>query len=231
MTSSEQVNQYVSLLKSESKPAPFSTLFNKNSGNIGILSRQNSVELLSVKASQGDSKHTHGSKTLHSKQFPEDAGFKFVFPGKENSLLKTSSVIEPTTLARFELPRSPRRLSHITEKSADERLTLRKSRRSKPHSNRRSSSHFIEQSGRAACYESPNRRSSSLTGSLERSKSCDKAVLLVENNDKLSDIAQLGTPHPFESLHMMLHKCSQSSISLAEWVSDVASAADLVQCF
>jgi len=47
---SENVNQYVTLLKSESKPAPFSTLFNKNSSNVTFLSRQNSVELLSVKA-------------------------------------------------------------------------------------------------------------------------------------------------------------------------------------
>jgi hypothetical protein len=53
----ENVCQYVSLMKSETKPAPFSTLFNKNSSNVAFLSRQNSVELLSVKANC-DSKHS-----------------------------------------------------------------------------------------------------------------------------------------------------------------------------
>jgi hypothetical protein len=51
LSGADQVSQYVSLMKSESKPAPFSTLFNKNSANMSFLSRQNSVELLSIKAS------------------------------------------------------------------------------------------------------------------------------------------------------------------------------------
>jgi len=125
----------------------------------------------------------------------------------------------------FEVPRSPRRLSLITEKSADERLSLRKSRAlNGSESHRRSSSHFVEDRGQ---FRSPAKRSSSLVECLSRSKSCGKEQL--ENHEKLSDIAQLGTPHPFEEVLNLL-KWSQSSISMAEWNSEVNSVADL-QCF
>jgi len=116
----ENVSHFVTLLKSESKPAPFSTLFNKNSSNVAFLSRQNSVELLSVKANC-DSKQSQVCFAA----------------GKENS-----------TLEHFDVPRSPRRLSLITEKSADERLSLRKSRAiNGSETHRRSSSHFVEDRG------------------------------------------------------------------------------------
>ncbi len=180
---------------------PFSTIFNKNT-----------VNSLSLNVPVIGGKHSTDSKTRMMTK---------PLVGKENNLGVPDV--------------SPRRLSHITEKSADERLTVKSKRtlRRSTSSCGAQSKHYrasiqaVADSDFAIFQQSSMPRSSSLynDGTLERQTGSvinDALEMMLSVGDDLySDVAQLGTPHPFDlQAEDMNLFCSQSAISVTDSVSD-----------
>ena len=121
-------------------------------------------------------------------------------------------------------PASPRRLTLISERSADAGHTGNSKKR---FARRSTSSQGAVRPQSPVCSQSRRsaHRSSSIASNHQVNRLNDSL-----REDQCSDIAQYGTPHSHESGGFMM-ACSQSAISIDDNLSEQSSSLDFIRTF